>query len=634
MGVRSQRWLLLMVLVTTCVGSELNDARYAGPESCIRCHREVAETQTKTAMANTWHGALAPSIPKPLDLKKSEGPEPSLLYEVRGLVTGFQFVVTMPNAVRSVLPVEAMIGGTRHGLSFLQRIEQVDGIPLERSALIEARYAYSPHGALVLSPGFAIEKPSDYEDALGRVLSPRFERRCLACHGQPGTLGAGKLGGVRCESCHGAAIDHVNAVTGRTLQPSTIKPSALSGAESMNVCAQCHTGLSNQSDPLPDDLLVSSQVPALRNSECFIQSSKKLTCVSCHNPHQDSPNVVETSVKTCLSCHSPGHQGHASICPINATSDCIRCHMPSINKNSFHLTDHWIRVHPKQAMVAAKSDGNLASHIAPKREFLRIIAVDNLEKAHAVLQRLTKGDAFTEVARQMSIDPTAPAGGYIGDTDLLQMDPKLSAAAEKLTYNGTSGAIELGDRYIVLHRVSRDFKWQADQLFREASTLKEHGDRKGALEKDQQALQIYPYFLRALVLMGTTLGEGGDTERASQILRFAVQSYPKDASAEFDLGLTLAARPSEQIEAFRHAIDLDPDTIAIYQSLGAALYSSGQPQAAIDTFRQGLKIDPLSAILNYDLGLAMQQQGDEAGAKRALSLAGKLDPEIAAKGRN
>jgi superkiller protein 3 len=85
------------------------------------------------------------------------------------------------------------------------------------------------------------------------------------------------------------------------------------------------------------------------------------------------------------------------------------------------------------------------------------------------------------------------------------------------------------------------------------------------------------------------------------------------------------------MEALRRTIELDPDMVAAYQSLGAGLYASGQPSAAIDIFRHGLQIDPLSAVLYYDLGLALKAQGDSAGADKALSLAARLDPEIAAR---
>ena len=208
------------------------------------------------------------------------------------------------------------------------------------------------------------------------------------------------------------------------------------------------------------------------------------------------------------------------------------------------------------------------------------------------------------------------------------MDPKLAAAAAGLQYGETSGIIDLNDRSVILHRMARDFKWEAAQLFQEATALKAHGDLKGAVEKDRQALEIYPYFLRALVFMGTSLGEAGEVQRASQVLRFAAQSYPKDPSAQFDLALTLGRQPSEQIAAFQRAIDLDPDMIAAYESLGAALVSAGQPDKAIEIFHKGLQVDPLSASLYYDLGLALTKKGDSAGGARALALAKAIDPVI------
>jgi tetratricopeptide (TPR) repeat protein len=302
--------------------------------------------------------------------------------------------------------------------------------------------------------------------------------------------------------------------------------------------------------------------------------------------------------------------------------------MPSVDANSFRLTDHWIRVHPEQGIQSAAHSARFGSLVNPRQEFLRIIVVSTRENAEAALGRVKQEQPFSTVARDVSADPTAPGGGYIGAMKLSEMDPKLAAAAALLPYGGTSGVVDLGDRCVILHRLPRDFKWKAGQLFRQASALKKQGNLKAAADKDQQALQIYPYFLRALVLMGSLVGEAGDSQRAFHILQFAVQSYPTDASARFDLALTLKKRPSEQIAALRRVIEMDPDMVAAYQTLGAALYSAGKPKHAIEAFRQGLRIDPLSAILEYDLGLALKQQGDQAGAIRALSLAAKLDPEI------
>lgn len=576
-------------------------------------------------MANTWQGTTLGSAAVLSPLKFTEN---AFHYEVQQAGGRLEFSVTTAESPKLAAQVGAMVGGKRHGISFLLGLDQIDGISLERPAMIEARYAMSSRGSLTLSPGFPKEQPSNLEDELGRVLSPTFERRCLTCHGQPETLGAGKQGGVRCESCHGPASEHVKSVAAR--------PKHLDEANSMEVCAQCHSGLSTSDhpDPTPADTIVARQVPGLRQSECFIQSGGRLGCTSCHNPHDDSTSITQASVNVCLRCHSLSVPQHAAICPVNRTKGCTGCHMPDFDSYTFRLTEHWIRVHPDPARKPLPRDESLRSQVVPKREFLRLIVAEDAAKMKTVTERLANGESFSAVAHGLSIDASAPGGGYIGDMQLSDMDPKLAAAAAHLAPGETSGVVETGGNFMLLQRQPRDFRWEADRLFQEASDLKDHGNLAAAVEKNRQALEVYPYFLRGLVLMATMLGQSGKVGRATQVLQFAVQSYPTDASAQFDLAMTLANQPASQIAALRRTIELDPDLVAAYQSLGAALYSAGDAKAAIETFRRGLQIDPLSAVLYYDLGLALKAQNDGAGAKRALDLAARLDSGISARNAN
>lgn len=618
---------MLFAPPTSSLAADSGKPPYAGPEVCAKCHKEIAEAQRSTAMANTWDAAATLPLPAGFNQKKVEGPDPAFVYEVRSSGGNLQFSITDPNGSKLVLPVEDVIGGRRHGASFLVRISRLDGIPLARPALIEARYAYSPHGSLVLSPGFQTGKPASLERALGRVLSPAFEQKCLTCHGQPSTTGAGTHGGVRCESCHGPAAAHVGSMMAAGVQP--IRPEALAGAKALAVCAQCHSGLSsiNQADPAPGDLLVSSQVPALQHSECFRQTGGAITCTDCHNPHRDAADVAERATKTCLRCHATDNPAHASICPINASSGCAGCHMPSVPVNGFKVADHWIAVHPEQNIKAAANTASatLRSLVAPKREYLEMIATGDRAKAEGALHRLAGGEPFYDVAHETSIEATAAAGGYVGDVQLSDMDPLLADAAAHLWYGDTSGIIEQPNRYVILHRLPRDFKWQANQLFLEAIRLRTLGDRKAAMAKAQAALKIYPYFLRAHIFLGTQISEMGDAERAKYVLAFAAQSYPSDAFAQFQYALALGKQPGIQVEAFRRAIALEPDIVAVYENLGAALVRSGDMPGALQVFRQGLTINPLSATLNNYLGAALRQEGDETGAKQSLALASKLD---------
>ncbi len=335
--------LVLCVLVAFCCNRDAQGEQYAGSESCASCHRALWDSQSLTAMAQTWRG-----LNGAFDEKTFEE-SPQLHYDVRHEGAHVLFSVTAGGAKQLAFPLESMIGGKRHGVSLLFATDELDGLSLERPVTIEARYALFHNGSLVLSPGFPKEEPKDLEHQLGRVLTPTFEVRCLTCHGKPGTLGAGNEGGVHCESCHGPASAHIASARGMGQDHSQIvKPKSLRGAASMELCAQCHSGFKPRAhaDPVPGDLLVSSQVPALRHSECFIQSGEQLVCTSCHNPHKDSAEVAQSSIGVCLRCHSLTAAQHAAICPVNRTQGCIGCHMPTMQIDSFRVAQHWIRVQP------------------------------------------------------------------------------------------------------------------------------------------------------------------------------------------------------------------------------------------------------------------------------------------------
>jgi Flp pilus assembly protein TadD len=622
---------LALYLAIDSFGATPDPKHYVGSETCALCHKDIAATQAKTAMAMTWQGMVTSLLPATYHAQIAEQPDPALVTQVGRLNDRFEYSVAMPERPKVTLPIEVIMGGKRHVLGFLSRIQQLDGIPLQRPALIQTRYAWSDaDNKLVLAPGCSPERPRSYQTAFGITLSPGYEARCLECHGRPATLGAGTQGGVRCETCHGPGSQHLQAVGKGIPGQGIVNPRRLSSDEGVEICAQCHVGLTKFSDPTPDDLLIANQVVALKSSECFIQSGKRMSCTTCHNPHKDAEDADELSIRACLSCHSMAAKPHAAICPVNASGACVGCHMPSKKLGSFHLVDHQIRVHPEQGVQSRKSDEGLRSEIRPVREFLRIIVAKNREQAEEAGQRLRQGEAFSRVARELS-SATGLTGGYMGAKLLSELDPALASTASTLAYGQTSGIIEAGERWIILHRMPRDFKWEADQRQREAEVLRLGGDPAGALEKCQQALIAYPHFLRALTFMGMTFGKSGNPQRGIDVLRVATALYPNDAGAEFDLALILdeLGHRTEAMEAYRRAVALDPDLVSAYAYLGRTLYSNEDLQGAINVFRQGLQVDPLSAELYYGLGLALTRHGNVSGAKRAIALASQIDPDVA-----
>jgi predicted CXXCH cytochrome family protein len=608
--------------------------KYLGREVCAGCHKAIAATQLQTAMALTWQGTTPRQVRPDSQETQTEGPNPAINYFIRRTDKALSFEVRMPGQMPLQFPIEVTMGGLRHGTSFLARVADLDGLPLARAPLVETRYLhYAPRNHLELSPGFPKDKPTTYETAIGRVLTPHFEEKCLACHGAPASLGSHLESGVTCESCHGAGQAHLKALASKSNDKAILNPGKLPIAEQMKPCSRCHAGFSNVVDPMPDDLLISDQVRALSNSECWRQSAGQITCVNCHNPHQDLPRgaVVAKSEKTCVSCHSESGENHRALCPVSRARGCVGCHMPDSKHNApFVISDHWIRVHPEQNAGVPASSTKWASKVVPKHLFLRLMVFDDATKASAIRGQLASGGSFFELARANSVDrASAMNGGYLGDLDASALDPAWAKAALSLRPGEVSPVITAQGRYFIVGRMPRNFREEAEARFNHAMELRKGGDRQATAAELLEALKIDPQLLRALTYLGVTYAESGNPQVGAGVLGLATRLYPQDAGAHFNLGVAYGAMgKSEEIDEYKKALTIDPDYVPAHLNWGGALFLKGQYDEAIRIYREGINVNPLEASLHYSLSLALERENKSQEAQAEKALAAKIDPRI------
>ena len=621
--------LLLMVSSFASAGSD----GYLGRDVCAGCHKSIAATHLLTNMARTWRGvAPNPQVPAKYFETHAEGPAQDIKYELKRIGQTLQYKVQMPGQPALDFPIETMVGGDRHGISFLFRVPALDGLPLPRARLLEARYFhYAQQNKLAFSLGFPEEKPTSYETAFGRVLTPYLEKRCLGCHGEPRTHGTRVETGVACENCHGPGQPHLAALGAHSRDLRILNPKKLPIAERMRPCAQCHAGSSVVEDPMPDDALISDQVTALKNSECWRQSEGQITCTNCHDPHQDASGVVlrARAEKTCLRCHSATVTNHAGLCPVNRVTGCVGCHMANEIRGAFVIAEHWIRVQPGQQAAAAHNPA-WRTTITPKHLYLRAIVLDDREKASAIRQQLQSGGSFFDLARANSIDrATGDNGGYLGDLSTSQFDPAWSAAALKLQPGEITDVVEANGRFVIVQRMPRTFREDAEAVFNKAMELRKQGKQQESINELLEALKIYPHLLRALTWLGAAYGQGGNPAVSAGILNIAVRLYPQDAGAHFNLALAYGATGNaEEIPEYKRTLEIDPDYVLAYLNWGASLYEKGQYEEAIKIYREGIDVNPLFASLHYSLGLALEQEKKTAGAAAEMAVATKIDPNV------
>jgi len=307
--------------------------------------------------------------------------------------------------------------------------------------------------------------------------------------------------------------------------------------------------------------------------------------------------------------------------------------MPDQTRGAFIMSDHWIRVHPEQKVEVAAHNPAWRTKTPAKRLYLRMIVSGDREKASAVRQQLLAGGSFFALARTNSIDrTTAETGGYLGDLEPNQLDPALSSAALKLQPGEISNVVESNGKYFTLQRMPRNFREDAEAVFKQAMDLRKQGKLPESKDKLLEALKIYPRLLRALNWLAAMYTQGGNPGVSVGILTLAARLYPEDSDAHFNLALAYGAMGNaEEIPEYRRALEIDPDLVVIYVNWGATLYEKGQYQDAIKVYREGIKVDPLLASLHYSLSLALEHEKQTAEAEAEMALARKIDPNVGAR---
>jgi tetratricopeptide (TPR) repeat protein len=83
----------------------------------------------------------------------------------------------------------------------------------------------------------------------------------------------------------------------------------------------------------------------------------------------------------------------------------------------------------------------------------RIIVVSSAERADQLVARLRQGENFAALAKEASLDPSAPQGGLIGPMTLSDLHPELRDVLSELPPGGTMGVLALPTGYALVQRV-------------------------------------------------------------------------------------------------------------------------------------------------------------------------------------
>lgn len=627
-------WLFAAMLAPAFAAT---DSEYVKPQLCAGCHAEIWKTYHQNGMGRSLH--------KP-------GPEITIEDYVTGnkyyhaaSETWFEMIHRGGKYIQrryqigpdgkpaniSEKTIDYVFGSGNHMRTYVHRNED--------DTLVELPLAWYAEkgGTWAMNPGY--DSP-DYP----------YERRqigydCMFCHNAYPKTPAGhdRLGdipvyeeplpeGIDCQRCHGPGSRHVQVAgtpgsTAQAIRASIVNPARLNAARQLEVCAQCHLKTTEfrlphaikrydrgdfsyrPGEPLAAFVLnfdeapgpkkqtrfeTASAVTRMRESACYLKSGGKLTCTTCHNPH-DIPHgekAAEHYDAVCRQCHAAALETLVAQGKHTGAGNCASCHMPKRRTE----------------------------------DIVHMVMTD-----HRIMRRPPAGDLLAEIPEHHETDKTA----YHGQVAPYYPDP-LPHTPENNYYLALAQVRDRSDLGAGIPQLERAIHaWRPSRpepYFELAEALRADHRTAAAIAQYREALGRDGKYVPALLSLSLVLRDAGDLKQAIAIARAATAADPKDARTWNQTGQMLidAGDANGAADALRKALALDPDLPEAHNGLGVVFARAGGAARAEPEFREAVRTLPNYGEAHGNLATLLVWKQDFEDAAREFERAVRFEPGDAA----
>jgi len=356
---------------STVSSTTADSSGYVGNEPCAKCHAEIFNSYTQSAMAH----ASGPATENPIfgEFAHKRSGVHYAIYSESGKVW-LSFERPGDPGLQGKRELLYYIGQGRRGRTYLFA---VDGFVFESPV-----NWYADRKMWDMAPA--------YGDSTETPLNLPALTSCLNCHvsgmhapveGTENKYASPMFlySGVTCERCHGPGAAHVHG--GSIVNPAKLPPKLRD-----QVCMQCHlegnaaieragkhiyeyqpgSDLSDYvryfvlTGNVPQGLRATSQFEAFAQSVCKRKSGDAMNCSSCHDAHQTVPleRRVAFYRAKCIACHGDAFAAKHH----RSQPDCTSCHMlASLSTDVAHteVTDHRILKRPSPEPAVQHSSAEL-----------------------------------------------------------------------------------------------------------------------------------------------------------------------------------------------------------------------------------------------------------------------------------
>lgn len=530
---------------------------YVPDAVCANCHPDKAEMYQHVGMAKSFYRPRAGVFIEDFDAPPFFHDRSRQYFEMRrrGDVIIFRRYVRAPDGEPIDVfeqKVDWILGSGHHARTYLYATPggELYQLPIAW---------YSLRREWRMAPGY--DRP-DHDGVIRRV-----RHECMFCHNAYPDVAEEKLSywrsqtfpsrlpeGIGCQRCHGPGAEHAR----RPTRDAIVNPARLSPQLRNDVCYGCHmqptviiSGMRkfgrgiysfrpgqrlddylHRLDVDEDDLPRSERFEInhhpyrLEQSRCFTESEGRLSCLTCHDPHEKVSDPAHYR-KVCMSCHEQAHR---------AAEDCTSCHMQKRRpQDVVHtvMTDHLIRRTPGGPELLAPLEER-----EPKVS--RIDSPDDLYNTIAIVRATGGANAasvrhLVELMKQLKPPEIEPyldlAAGYLRQrhwealeataSQILERDPRQELALE---WRATARMI-LGRDDGEVTRVLADLE-RPEAAFNAGILLAQRGRLRDAIPLYEEALAARPNLTAAWFRLGEARRECGDIGGAIDAFRRALQIEP------------------------------------------------------------------------------------------------------------
>jgi tetratricopeptide (TPR) repeat protein len=530
------------------------DSDFTGSRACASCHRSQYERQSQSNHAYSLRPIFQTRLPELLTertVAERSGLEYS--YQVQG--DGLLVTATGSGSRVSAL-LQWAFGAGAQGFTLVGRL------PL---GFFEHRVSwYTERGV----PGVTFGHKLSSTTPLGEIQSADTIYRCFNCHAtnvKPGPNVSTMEAGVNCERCHGAGGTHVRERSAKSI----FNAGRFAARESVAMCGECHRMPDPaKGSPRPeeqDPLSVRFAPIGLMASECY-RSSGRLSCVTCHDPHDNAKRDDSFYTARCASCHA-GTEKTIVACGRAGGQNCIPCHMERTRPApELKFIDHRIRVLNDPVRDVTRAQAELDRNPRSEAAYLKLgqifltwntytPALEVFEEAAALFPDSVIVALGRGLARKGLKQYDEAERDFL---ECLGKDAKLAVAFDALAsmYVQTF-------RYEDAERVSRQFIASDARDYRgyyylAAALEGAKRDPAAALEYLRQSTERNPGFAAAYALAGKVMTAQDRTEEAIVQLKRATQLRPDYSPAHLYLANAYrkAGRDAEAVREFQTVREL------------------------------------------------------------------------------